>query len=147
MKKKVFTVPLEPQQLEILEEIKADTGLSYSTIFRNALILYGQKTNPKYINKRSSLTEDEEVERNQSMVDKKAATIKKKYLNLCERLGGKVVGNTCVYNQYSRVGVFEQVLPLDHLDDGILENQFIPSRAAIEKLITDGKLKATLPNL
>lgn len=144
--KKVM-VGFSERHLEMIAEIKKKTGINMTTaIIRNALVDYHKRLLPDYVtSRRDPLTPEQEAERREQVGQAKIKAERDTKTAICDALGGKVVGNSCVYFTFSKSAAYEQTLPLSHLDETLIEGQFFPDRETIEAAVASGKLKAVLP--
>lgn len=140
----------EGMKEKIAEIMEKSSLMSQTHVVNNAILLLHQKTFKDYIENRPSgkMTVEDKVDYELKRSDIKKQKHEEKQKAFCVRLDGKLErsnsGFVCRYFNYSRQGKHEQVLPLDYLNEEIIENQYQPSKEKLKELIKNGVINLDL---
>jgi hypothetical protein len=133
---------------EMIKELQDKTGTrNVSAIIQRAIHEFHNSEFPAYARRNS--TPEDQGERAVARKEARRQAERDGQEMICLSLGGEIVstgsGAVCRYKTFSKFGEFDQELPVDHLSEDLITQQFFPDRMTIENLVAEGKLKATLP--
>lgn len=127
-----------PAVIEMLDRImQAEGYMSRSAALDQCIRAMHGKIFPAYSGLRPANVKPTEDEKAGVIADK----TEREQVRICSALGGSVVdgagGKVCHYKTFHFAKEYEQKIPFGRLSEALLDNQYTPSKVAVEKARKD----------